>query len=66
MPFLLLSVIHFWWFEFGLSRIETWTFPFYFFVLSYAALFVFICAMDPGRKRTKDEMVFEIARIDPP
>ena len=43
--FLLLSVIHFWWFEFGLSRIETWTFPVYFFVLSYAALFFFVCAI---------------------
>ena len=43
--FLLLSVIHFWWFEFGLSRIEIWTFPIYFFVLSYAALFFFICAI---------------------
>ena len=43
--FLLLSVVHFWWFEFGLSRIETWTFQVYFFVLTYAALFFFICAV---------------------
>ena len=43
--FLLLSVVHFWWFEFGLSRIAIWTFPVYFFVLGYAALFFFICAL---------------------
>ena len=43
--FLLLSVVHFWWFEFGLSRIEVWTFPIYFFVIGYAILFFFICAI---------------------
>lgn len=43
--FLLLGVTHFWWFEFGLSRIEQWTFEIYFFVLIYAALFFFICTI---------------------
>lgn len=43
--FLLLSVIHFWWFEFGLFRIEQWTFEKYFFVIFYAVLFFFICAI---------------------
>lgn len=43
--YLLLAVIHFWWFEFSLSRIPGWTFPVYFFVIFYAALFFFLCAI---------------------
>lgn len=43
--FLLLSVIHFWWFEFALARIGRWTFEEYLFVISYAALFFFISAI---------------------
>lgn len=43
--FLLLSVIHFWWFEFALARIGRWTFEEYLFVISYAALFFFIAAI---------------------
>jgi DMSO/TMAO reductase YedYZ heme-binding membrane subunit len=35
--FLLLAIVHFWWFEFGLARIEVWTFEVYFFVICYAA-----------------------------
>lgn len=43
--FLLLSVVHFWWFEFGLSRIGRWSFEIYFFVICYAILFFFITAV---------------------
>ena len=43
--FLLLAIVHFWWFEFGLHRIELWTFEVYFFVICYAALFFFVCAL---------------------
>lgn len=43
--FLILAVFHFWWFQFGLSRIERWTFEIYFFVICYASLFFFICAL---------------------
>lgn len=43
--FLLLAVVHFWWFEFALVRVERWTFELYFFVICYAALFFFICAI---------------------
>jgi hypothetical protein len=43
--FLLLAIVHFWWFEFGLQRIEQWTFEVYFFVICYAALFFFVCAI---------------------
>ncbi|MFO1210129.1 MAG: hypothetical protein U1E40_13050 [Amaricoccus sp.] len=39
--FLLLAVMHFWWFEFGLGRIEVWTFELYLFVVGYASLYFF-------------------------
>lgn len=43
--FLLLAVVHFWWFEFGYSRLEQWRFEVYFFVLFYAALIFFVCSI---------------------
>lgn len=42
---MLLYVIHFWWFEFGLSRIGTWEFGEYAFVIGYAALVFFITTL---------------------
>ena len=35
----IIMAIHFWWFEFGLIRIQPWTFELYVFVLTYAFLF---------------------------
>lgn len=43
--FLLSAIIHFWWFEFGLSHVPRWSFELYFFVICYAVLFFFICAV---------------------
>lgn len=43
--FLILAVVHFWWFQFGLSHIERWTFEIYFFVIFYAAMFFFVCSL---------------------
>jgi hypothetical protein len=43
--FLLLAIMHFWWFEFALVYVEHWTFELYFFVICYAALYFFICAI---------------------
>jgi len=43
--FLLLMIVHFWWFELGLSRIEKWTFGLYFFVIFYAILLFLICTI---------------------
>ena len=43
--FLLLAVVHFWWFQFGLSRLERWTFEVYVFVICYAAVYFFICTL---------------------
>jgi hypothetical protein len=43
--FMLSAIVHFWWYEFGLSRIQVWTFEMYFFVLLYATLFVAIASL---------------------
>ena len=42
---LLLWIIHFWWWEFRLSMVQTWTFASYFFVILYAILFYFLCTL---------------------
>lgn len=42
---LLLWIIHFWWWEFRLSMVENWTFVSYFFVITYAILFYFLCTL---------------------
>jgi len=43
--FLLISVVHFWWFEFQLFTIQVWTFQIYIFVITYAGLFFLTCAL---------------------
>lgn len=43
--FLLLAIIHFWWYEFRLSALHNWTFVIYFFLIFYAMLFVMLSAM---------------------
>lgn len=43
--FLLLAVMHFWWFEFGLGQIRVWTFQLYFFLVLYASLYFFACTL---------------------
>ncbi len=40
---LLLSIIHFWWWEFRLTLVQQWTFSIYFFVILYAILFYSLC-----------------------
>jgi hypothetical protein len=40
----LLTVVTFWWWEFGLSRIE-WNFGIYFFVCLYASMFFFLSVL---------------------
>ena len=42
---LLLTLIHFWWWEFRLSTIGTWHFTLYFFIIVYAALIFLLCAL---------------------
>jgi hypothetical protein len=41
----LIMAIHFWWFEFGLIRIEPWHFELFVFVLFYAFLFYLMASL---------------------
>ncbi|WP_375786409.1 hypothetical protein ACE10Z_01730 [Bradyrhizobium sp. Pha-3] len=41
----LLMLVHFWWWEFGLFKIEHWTFGTYLFLIGYAIVLFLICAM---------------------
>jgi hypothetical protein len=43
--FMLVSTVHFWWYEFALVKVQVWTFGLYFFVLGYAMLFVAIASL---------------------
>ncbi len=43
--FLFLYLIHFWWWEFNLTRVPNWTFPVYFFVALYAVLLYLLCSL---------------------
>ena len=42
---LFVTLIHFWWWEFGLMRIQTWTFLPYAFVICFAVLLYFLVAL---------------------
>jgi hypothetical protein len=43
--FLLISIIHFWWYEFHLSLVSEWTFPIYFFLILYTMIFAALTAL---------------------
>ncbi|MGO2147997.1 hypothetical protein [Halomonas sp.] len=43
--FLLLFIIHFWWFEFALAHRPNWSFALYFFLIFYASLFAALSAV---------------------
>lgn len=43
--FMVVYIIHFWWFEFGLSVIKRWEFEHYAFIIGYAALLFFITTL---------------------
>jgi hypothetical protein len=43
--FLFLYLIHFWWWEFSLQKVERWTFPLYFFIALYAILLYLLCSL---------------------
>ena len=42
---MLLTLIHFWWWEFGLFAVGQWTFGIYLFIVSYAILLFLLCAL---------------------
>ncbi|MDP9896354.1 hypothetical protein J2W32_005404 [Variovorax boronicumulans] len=41
----LLAIVHFWWWEFGLFQIQAWTFGTYAFIVSYAVTLFLLCAL---------------------
>jgi hypothetical protein len=41
----ILDIIHFWWFELGLARIQPWPFELFVFVLFYAFLFYLLASL---------------------
>lgn len=43
--YLLLSIVDFWWFEFGLLKVKAWTFGLYLFVLFYTSIYVFLVSI---------------------
>lgn len=43
--FLFLYVIHYWWWEFNLGLVRTWTFPLYLFIALYAVLVYLLCVL---------------------
>lgn len=42
---MLLTLVHFWWWEFGLFGIDDWTFGIYLFVIVYAVTLFLLCAL---------------------
>ena len=40
----LLALVHFWWWEFGLYQVEAWTFGTYVFIVSYSVVLFLLCA----------------------
>jgi len=45
VSFLFLYLIHFWWWEFYLARIQGWAFSLYFLVAIYAVLLYLLCTL---------------------
>lgn len=43
--FLLLTIVHFWWYEFNLRLVPQWTFEIYFFLIVYAMLYAALIAL---------------------
>ncbi|HEU0230552.1 MAG TPA: hypothetical protein VFR20_08265 [Burkholderiaceae bacterium] len=60
--YLLLAIVDFWWFEYGLLKIKVWTFGLYLFVIFYASIFVFISSIlfpDRGHGYVSYEKYFQ-------
>lgn len=43
--FLLITIVHFWWYEFHLLRVPVWTFPLYGFLIFYTMIFAALTAL---------------------
>lgn len=42
---ILLSLVHFWWWEIGLYEVRVWTFGIYLFIIAYAIALFLLCAL---------------------
>jgi hypothetical protein len=43
--FMFLFLLHFWWWEYRLDKIDSWTFPLYLFIILYGVLLYLTCAL---------------------
>lgn len=43
--FIFITIVHFWWYEFHLSRVAVWTFPLYGFLIFYTMVFAALTAL---------------------
>ena len=43
--FLFITIVHFWWYEFHLTRVSVWTFPVYAFLIGYTTVFAALAAL---------------------
>ncbi|SES44808.1 hypothetical protein [Rhizobium sp. NFR03] len=43
--FIFITIVHFWWYEFHLSRVSVWTFPLYGFLIFYTMVFAALTAL---------------------
>jgi hypothetical protein len=45
VAFLLITIVHFWWYEFHLAQVKVWTFPLYGFLIFYTMVFAALTAL---------------------
>lgn len=43
--YLFLTIIHFWWYEFSLVKVQVWSFPLYFFLILYTCVFAIMASL---------------------
>ncbi len=43
--YLFLTIIHFWWYEFSLTKVQVWSFQLYFFLILYTCLFAIMASL---------------------
>lgn len=43
--YLFLAIIHFWWYEFSLAKVQVWSFELYLFLISYACVFALMASL---------------------
>ena len=43
--YLFLTIIHFWWYEFSLARVQVWSFELYFFLIFFTSVFALMASL---------------------